>query len=278
MGEGSTAEVPSAGGDPGGAPGAAPPPTSAPPGTPPSPGSTQGPPPSYPPGGPGPGSYGPPPSYPPGGGGPGGYGPPPSYPPGGGGPGSYGPPPSYPPGGGGPGGYGPGYGGYGGYGPPVTGTSSGLANYGIRLGGWLIDWVILLVVGLVLNAVFNAARLARINFQSTTTSTGVHVVHVAHFSVLGPIVDIVIVLLYGAFFCGSARGQTIGMMAVGARAVDMDTGSPIGFSRALGRAAFEYLMFLVFVVPWVVDMRFPAWDPRRQTLHAKVTRTVVVRV
>jgi len=248
-------QTPEAGSDGMGDPGGTPHPQAPPP----------GPPPSYPSGGsygPPPGPYGPPPgsNWPP----PGSYGPP---------PGSYGPPPgSYgPP----PGSYGPPPGSFW---PPGADAASGLANYGARLGGWLIDWVILLVVELVITSVLDAAKVASVTFHSTTGTTGAPVAHATHFSVLGPVVSVVIILLYGAFFCGSARGQTIGMMAVGARAVDMDTGGPIGFGRALGRAAFEYLMFILLVVPWVVDMLFPAWDPRRQTLHDKVTRTVVVRV
>ncbi|HEY5244033.1 MAG TPA: RDD family protein, partial [Acidimicrobiales bacterium] len=77
--------------------------------------------------------------------------------------------------------------------------------------------------------------------------------------------------------CGSARGQTVGVMAVSARAVDERTGGPIGFGRALGRALFEWLMVIVIFIPWIIDMLFPAWDQRRQTLHDKVTRTVVVK-
>jgi len=67
------------------------------------------------------------------------------------------------------------------------------------------------------------------------------------------------------------------MMVVGARVVDGVTGAPLGFSRALGRAAFEYLLFIVLILPWVLDMLFPLWDPRHQTLHDKVTRAVVIK-
>jgi uncharacterized RDD family membrane protein YckC len=156
--------------------------------------------------------------------------------------------------------------------------ASGLANYGARLGGWLIDWVILAVVGLIISAGLSAAKVAEVNFHINSTATGVSTSHVETFSALSPVIGVIIILLYGALFCGSERGQTIGMMVVGARAVDMDTGASIGFGRALGRAAFEYLMFILLVLPWVLDMLFPAWDPRRQTLHDKVTRTVVVHV
>ncbi len=209
--------------------------------------------------------YAPPgPSYPP----PGQGYPPPGYPP----PGPGYPPPGYPPPGPGypPPGAGPqyGYGGPAGYGyeaaPPYAG-------YWARVGGWLIDWVILLVVGYIIEMVFSAGHIAWVNVHNSSNNTTSHV------SVAAPIVQVLIVILYGAFFCGSSRGQTIGMMAVGVRAVDRDNGQPIGFARALGRGAFEYLMFIIVGIGWVLDMLWPAWDRRHQTLHDKVTRTIVVK-
>jgi uncharacterized RDD family membrane protein YckC len=67
------------------------------------------------------------------------------------------------------------------------------------------------------------------------------------------------------------------MMAVRVKAVSTESGGPIGYGRAFGRAVFEYLMAVVLFVPWIVDMLFPIWDPRNQTLHDKVTNTVVVK-
>lgn len=197
---------------------------------------------------------------------------PPAYPPGPG-PG-YPPPPGYPPQGyPAPGGYGYGYG-YG-YGPgPGPGVPAEVyARYWPRVGGWIIDFVIVWVVTYIISIPLRSLRAARITI--TTTTNGVQ--RTGHFSWLGLVVEIAIVLVYGAVFCGSARGQTPGMMVVGVRAVDRDTGGPIGFLRALGRGAFEYLMFVVLLVPWILDMLFPLWDSRRQTLHDKVSRTVVVK-
>ena len=139
-----------------------------------------------------------------------------------------------------------------------AGAPSPYVNYGFRLLGWLIDFVILLAVGVAIEAIFNASKVARMNFHITNNTT--HVVTFYHYSALAPIIQVVIVLLYGAVLCGSERGQTLGMMAVGARAVDANSGGPIGFWRGLGRAGFEYLLFVIFFVPWVVDMLFPAWD------------------
>jgi uncharacterized RDD family membrane protein YckC len=138
--------------------------------------------------------------------------------------------------------------------------------------------VILVVVVSIIDIPINAARAATITLHTHTSATGITTYHVDHFSLLGPVIGVALIILYGAVFCGSARGQTLGMMAGKARAVDAATGGPIGFGRALGRAAFEYLLFIVLFVPWVIDMLFPAWDAKRQTLHDKVTGTVVVRI
>ena len=148
------------------------------------------------------------------------------------------PPASWPPP---PGGYGP----PGGPMPPPYPAGGGweparpateLAAYPARLGGWLIDFVILFVVYLVLSAAFRAVHVGRIAVN-TTTASGVH--QRGHLSVIAWVVQIAVVLLYGALFCGSERGQTLGMMAVSVRAVDGRTGGPIGFWRALARGVLR---------------------------------------
>jgi len=145
-----------------------------------------------------------------------------------------------------------------------------LAGYGLRLGGWLIDavmlWIVLALVLWPLHA-----------YHRTHNTGNVHGMTL-HANGVGILVPAVVVILYGMFLCGSARGQTIGMMIVRVRVVDANTGGPIGMGRALGRGAFEYLMAAIIFIPWVVDMLFPLWDQRRQTLHDKVTNSVVVRV
>ena len=98
-----------------------------------------------------------------------------------------------------------------------------------------------------------------------------------HVGVPGVLIDAVMVIVYGGLLCGLPRGQTIGMMATGTRVVTADAGTAIGLPRAFGRAAFEYLMVVALIVPWVVDMLFPLWDARNQTLHDKITDTVVIR-
>jgi uncharacterized RDD family membrane protein YckC len=165
-----------------------------------------------------------------------------------------------------------------GYGATATAPAAQYASYGARLGGWLIDWLILAIVNAIITRILVSIAVLRVNYTVHTITNGISTAHLRHISLLAEVINIVIILLYGALLCGSARGQTLGMMIVRAKAVDGDTGTPIGFGRALGRAAFELLLFILLFIPWVVDMLFPAWDSRRQTLHDKVSRTVVLRV
>ena len=198
--------------------------------------------------------YAPPPPYSPP---PGPYPQPPSSPP----PGPYAPPPSYPP-----------PGASGGYYPPSAPPgfqgypgAAPLASYWARAGGFLLD-------GVILGVVYVLILLPTHAFRVHTATNG-------HYRVNGG-AELVLVLI-GALYPGlmiGLRGQTLGMMAAKTKAVDGATGGLIGFWRALGRDLFERLMAILLLIPWIVDLLFPAWDPRRQALHDKVTNTVVIKV
>jgi uncharacterized RDD family membrane protein YckC len=75
-------------------------------------------------------------------------------------------------------------------------------------------------------------------------------------------------------------GQTIGKRIMGTKVVTADTRSPISGQAACGRAA---VYALVPVVPSVgglfalINESWLLWDPRRQCLHDKAARTVVVK-
>ncbi len=140
-----------------------------------------------------------------------------------------------------------------------------LANYGQRLGGWLLDWLILLVASLMVSALTHS-----LHTYHSSTSAGFFI------GMPGALLAPILVVVYGTLMCGSRRGQTLGMMVAGTRAVKASTGEPIGYPAALGRAVSEWLFFVLLFLPWVIDVLFPTWDPRRQTLHDKVSGTVVI--
>jgi uncharacterized RDD family membrane protein YckC len=154
-------------------------------------------------------------------------------------------------------------------------TGPPLANYGARVGGWLLDWLIVGVVSapflIAFDAIDHSSTLTTIN-GTTTRGTSFHV------GAIGIVIHGVMVLLYGTLFCGSKRGQTIGMIAAGTRVIDRTAGTPIGYARAFGRALLEYVLALVLFIPWVVDMLFPLWDPMNQTLHDKATKSIVIKL
>ena len=159
--------------------------------------------------------------------------------------------------------------------PANTPPASPYTNYAARVGAWIIDWVITSIIGsialLPLHAVHQVSSSA-VNGAQPKPVFGVTV------TTQGLFLFILIVIFYTTALTGSTRGQTIGMMAVRARAVDAASGAPIGYARALGRVFLEYVLLFLLIVPWVLDMLFPLWDARRQTLHDKATNTVVIKV
>ena len=214
----------------------------------------QEPPPNYPP----PPSYPPPPGYPPPG-----YPPPPgagapppgsAYPPPPGyAPGGYQPPPSggYPPP---PGGYQPG--GYDPYGlptPPPVGPYASqagtLAGWWLRVGATIIDGLVLVVPNIVLDLLLGRAG-----------EYGVGQVLFAAY----------IIIMLGRL------GQTVGNMAVHTRVVDAAGGQTPGY----GKAAIRWIVMLVLnitIIGGFLNILWPLWDNRNQTLHDKAAGTLVVR-
>jgi len=66
-------------------------------------------------------------------------------------------------------------------------------------------------------------------------------------------------------------------MAVGVRVVRADGFGVLGYGPAFARALVEQV-FRYTVIVWLIDMLFPLWDGRRQTLHDKVVASVVIGI
>jgi uncharacterized RDD family membrane protein YckC len=162
--------------------------------------------------------------------------------------------------------------------PSQSGTAP-YASWGIRLGGYLIDTVIFAVVLVVLLVVFRHSNALNVHLMARRGTT-----QRRHFSAVPFLITAVLYVVYGTVLCGSTRGQTVGMMAVGVRAVREGSFGVLGYGRALARAAVEGVLRLIELlsvllgVIWLLDMLFPLWDAKRQTLHDKVAGSVVVRL
>jgi uncharacterized RDD family membrane protein YckC len=170
----------------------------------------------------------------------------------------------------------------GGFPPPPSfesPTDGPYATWGTRLGGYLIDFVIFLVVLVVLYIPFRHSHALQVHLMMARHGQRRRNVSLAPFLIVAPLY-----IAYATFLCGGGRGQTVGMMAVRVRVVRDGTLGAIGYGRAFGRALFEQVLrlitgvFFLLGIVWLLDMLFPLWDQKRQTLHDKVAGTVVIRV
>jgi uncharacterized RDD family membrane protein YckC len=88
----------------------------------------------------------------------------------------------------------------------------------------------------------------------------------------------VIGILYRTFLEGGSRGQTVGKMVMKIAVKDAETGGPIGYGRAFARWLIASILWIAFYLPGIIDLLFPLWDQKRQTLHDKAVRSVVLQV
>ena len=162
----------------------------------------------------------------------------------------------------------------GGWQQPQTPTvaQGELAGWGARLGGYLIDLLILIVPTIILVVIGGAVI-------STSEGGGAAVI------LLGVLAFFVATLLYAPVLMargGEKNGQTVGRQVVGIRVV-RDNGQQFGFGSALVREfVVKGLLFgtagsLLFSIPTIVDYLWPLWDDENRTLHDMVVSTHVVR-
>ncbi len=142
--------------------------------------------------------------------------------------------------------------------PPVSAsswgqTSSGappLAGWWYRVGATVIDGLILAVISGILAAVANRA-------VSYTVGTLVQ-------------------LLYVTLLLARPAGQTVGMMALRTRVIGAESGGPIGYGTSFVRWLVSFVLGIT-VIGGLINVLWPLWDRRNQTLHDKAARTLVVR-
>jgi uncharacterized RDD family membrane protein YckC len=166
-----------------------------------------------------------------------------------------------------------------GFNPPPQGTFSTpsfggdlavpYASWGRRVGGYVIDAILYLVVdGILDKAIKKGARL-----HVTMHSGGV--VHRHTISVDAIVISLVVSLVYATILIGSRRGQTVGMMLVNVRARRDEGHATVGYGKAFLRSLIE-VIFRLTVILGIIDLLFPLWDSKRQTLHDKIVGTVVL--
>jgi uncharacterized RDD family membrane protein YckC len=147
---------------------------------------------------------------------------------------------------------------------PLDALGRPLASWPKRFLALLVDFVLLSV----LLSWFGHAVYP--NLLSSSAAVYDKVPQSQALSFLG--VSFLVWLGYLSLLGSSRRGQTLGMMLYGIAVRGLD-GGPVSVGRATIRSAI-----LILASSFLVDAFWPLWDPRRQALHDKPARTVVVDV
>jgi uncharacterized RDD family membrane protein YckC len=160
---------------------------------------------------------------------------------------------------------------------PVDRQGRPLAEWWQRLVAIIIDGIILDVPKVIVASIF----------IRSADSSGVYQTHLGASLVVLGIIFAIIDIGYFAILNGSARGQTVGQMALGISVRDETTGGAIGPQRAGLRILVLYPGILVGWIPVIgaiadlysiVAALSPLWDSRRQGFHDKVANTDVIKV
>lgn len=123
---------------------------------------------------------------------------------------------------------------------PAALAGKQFADYGQRVGAWLID---LLIVWTIVGIFVNCALMAR---------------------------------------KGERNGMTLGKQVLKIR-VYREDGQPVGFGLGVLRdfvvrfLLFGLVGFFFLGLPGLLDLLWPLWDERNQTLHDKIVSTYVIR-
>jgi uncharacterized RDD family membrane protein YckC len=149
-----------------------------------------------------------------------------------------------------------------------------MANFGQRLGGFIIDW-------LITAAMFIPAALAvplgpRKPPEQCTIDGDPNFICEPLTGLGWTIIGLLLVaglvgaVAYWGIMVG--KGQTLGMKALNIRVADENTGQPIGTSRGIARFFSMYLSSFVCYLGYL----WMLWDERSQTWHDKLVHSVVV--
>lgn len=173
--------------------------------------------------------------------------------------------------------------------PSTTSAEPQLASWGARVGAYLLDLIpFVVLVMLVLGSFgwFDLVGRAAEGDESALTALDAMSAPGSAASIASVLVGAIAYFLYSVGFHMS-KGQTPGKMLVGIRVRMLDDdrrpdaraavvrwavqqGGPQLLSSIAGLGFFAGLFS-------IVDHLWPLWDPRRQSLHDKAARTIVVR-
>ncbi|MDO9500944.1 RDD family protein [Falsiroseomonas sp.] len=129
-----------------------------------------------------------------------------------------------------------------------------LASFGRRLAAQLLDLLWLMPLSVLLGTIGALANGGELSLGG---------------EMMANVIGTLIVLLFWL-----ERQGTPGKLVLGLRIVDAETGLPPRF----GALVLRYLGYLISALPLCLGYFWMLWDPRRQTWHDKMGRTLVVQL
>ena len=163
-----------------------------------------------------------------------------------------------------------------------TGTSTpAYAGWGRRALAFLLDGILVTLVAVAITGLTHHHQPWDL-FTFHTVHGQRRLVPVGTKLYFYGVVDTVVAFAYGAGFLSSTWQATPFMRLCRIR-IASETGDRVGLGRAAGRTAIfqaatlvaTRAAFLELVI--LVDLLWPLWDARNQTVHDKLARTVVLR-
>ena len=163
---------------------------------------------------------------------------------------------------------------------PVDRQGRPLASWGKRVGAAIIDGLVIGIPSYILMfalgvGAFQAAEVELDPVTGEITSGGGGFIATLLLSVL---IVTAIGIAYQVYFNGSERGQTVGKMALKIQVRDEQTGGPLGYGKAALRWLVAAALSGACGIGGLLDVLWPLWDDKRQTIHDKAGGSVVIEL
>lgn len=148
------------------------------------------------------------------------------------------------------------------------------AGFWRRFGAMIVDGIVLNVAFLIIGFVLGLLGFSFFESVELSTETGDMTAGVSggyELSPAGSVITIVVTWLYYALMESSARGATLGKMALGLRVTDLD-GNRIGFGRATARHFGKFISAMILMIGFIMA----GFTKRKQALHDIMAGCLVV--
>jgi uncharacterized RDD family membrane protein YckC len=148
---------------------------------------------------------------------------------------------------------------------PPPGTTTGYGGFWIRVVAYIIDGILLNIAFGVLGMVMGVS-LVPTSFSDLDS--------VDAMGAMGTLqgASVIVTWLYFSLLESSARGATVGKMAVGLRVVT-DQGDRLSFLNATGRFFAKFISTIIFCIGFIMV----AFTDRKRGLHDIIASTLVIK-